>query len=71
METLFIKFSGWFLLAMLAMLIVEILAVGMFAASWCLHTIFGHYAIAVVALVALVIALVHEFRVHPRTPHAA
>lgn len=71
MNSLFVKFSGWFLLFMLAMLLVEILAVGIFAASWCLHSIFGHYAIAVVALIALVIALVHEFHAHPRTPHPA
>jgi len=57
MNTLFTKLSGWFLLIMLAMLIVEILAVGVFAVGWCLHTIFGHYAVAVVAIVALLIAL--------------
>ena len=71
MNTLFTKFSGWFLLVMLTMLLVEILAVGVLAASWCLHTVFGHYAIAVVALIALVIALVHEFHAHHRTPHIA
>lgn len=57
MNTLFTKLSGWFLLIMLAMLIVEILAVGVFAVGWCLHTIFGHYAITVVAVLALLIAL--------------
>ena len=59
MNTLFTKLSGWFLLIMLAMLIVEILAVGVFAFGWCLHTIFGHYAVAVVAVLALLIALLH------------
>ena len=57
MDTLFTKLSGWFLLIMLAMLIVEILTVGVFAVVWCLHTVFGHYAVAAVAVVALLIAL--------------
>ena len=60
MNELLTKFSGWFLLLMLAMLLVEILAVGMFTAGWCLHTLFGHYAVAVVAGVALVFALIHH-----------
>ena len=67
MNTLFTRLSGWFLLIMLAMLIVEILAVGVFAVGWCLHTIFGHYAVAVVAIVALLIALLQtgvQRRVH-------
>ena len=65
MNTLFTKFSGWLLLAML---LVEITAVGIFAARWCLNKIFGIYAIAAAALV---IALVHEFHAHHRTPHIA
>ena len=64
MSQLLIRFSGWFLMFMLAMLIVEILAVGVFAAGWCLHTMFGHYAIAVVALLALLVALVLEIHAH-------
>jgi hypothetical protein len=57
MDTLFTKLSGWFLLIMLTMLIVEILAVGVFALGWCLHSVFGHYAVAVAAVAALLIAL--------------
>ena len=57
MNALFTKLSGWFLLIMLAMLIVEILAVGVFAVGWCLHSLFGHYAVAMAAVLALLIAL--------------
>lgn len=57
MNRLFTKSSGWFLLIMLAMLIVEILTVRVFALDWCLHTVFGNYAVAAVAVVALSIAL--------------
>lgn len=67
MNTLFTKISGWFLLIMLAMLIVEILTVGVFAVGWCLHTIFGHYAVAAVAVLALLIALLHTV-VHKKVP---
>ncbi len=71
MNTFLTKFAGWFLLFMLAMLLVEILAVGIFAAGWCLHSLFGHYGIAVVALIALVAALVHEHHVHHQPYHTA
>lgn len=54
------KFSGWLLLLMLAMILVEIMAVGVFAAGWCLHSLFGHYAILVVVGAAGLIAWIHH-----------
>ena len=67
MNDLVTKFSGWLLMTMLAMLVLEILCVGVFAASWCLHTLFGHYAFAVLGLVALIAALVHHHHERART----
>jgi glucose dehydrogenase len=54
------KLSGWFLLFMLAAIIFESLAVGVFAVGWCLHSIFGHYAFVVVFGLALLVAWVHH-----------
>mgnify|MGYP001814747752 CR=1 FL=1 len=54
------KFSGWLLLFMLAMILFEIMAVGVFAAGWCLHSIFGHWAILVVIGAAALFAWIHH-----------
>lgn len=60
MTDFIIKFSGWLLLFMLAMILFEVLAVGVFAAGWCLHTLFGHYAFVVVPVAAALVAWIHH-----------
>ena len=60
MSNFLIKFSGWLLLLLMAMIVFEIVCVGVFAAGWCLHSIFGHYAVLMVAVLALISAWFHE-----------
>lgn len=67
MNELVIKFSGWLLMLLLAMLVLEILCVGVFAATWCLHSLFGPYAFVVAGMLALVAALVHYHHVHAQS----
>ena len=51
------RVPGWLLMGLLGCLLIEIAAVGAFMAGWCLTCIFGKYALAVLAVMALLILL--------------
>ena len=51
------RVSGWLLMVLLGTLLLEIVGIGVFAAGWCLSCVFGKYAFAILAMIALLLVM--------------